>query len=294
MINEPFLENKKSIRLKLNGYSGYQVYLKSNSNEEYTVIKKSSEKRTNERLQKQYEKHTFFYNLDGKPFCVPEIVNSGYENGLFFYEYKFVEGISLIKKIEMSNQEEVIKLCDDILKIIYYFKSRKDFYYEKNVSGNLKQYIQEKIDRNTAACGIDRDINKALLKNLDNFEEEGRYLCHGDFTLDNIIVDTYGKIWLIDYLDIFPHYWLDLSKLFQDIDGNWFEIKHNIKLPKNKLLFIHKYLIENINKRDPAYIKYHNFLVAIAFLRILPYARNLNDKTILINKIKYFITNTIV
>jgi len=294
MSNEPSFHNKKGVRLKLDGYSGYQVYLQSNSNEDYIVIKKSSEKRMNERLQKQYEKHIFFYKLNGKPFYVPEVVNSGYENELFFYEYKFVEGISLIKKIETSDQEEITKLCGNILEIIYYFKSKKNFYYETNIDENLKQYLLTKINKNSVECNLNKDVAKALLKNLDNFDENGRYLCHGDFTLDNMIVDNYGKIWLIDYLDIFPHYWLDLSKLFQDIDGNWFEVKHNIKLPKNKLLFVRKYLIENINKRDPAYIKYHNFLVAFAFLRILPYARTLNDKSILINKINYFINNNVV
>jgi aminoglycoside phosphotransferase len=46
--------------------------------------------------------------------------------------------------------------------------------------------------------------------------------CHGDLTLDNILIGQANKIVFIDCDEPWvSSYWLDVGKLFQDIDGHW-------------------------------------------------------------------------
>jgi aminoglycoside phosphotransferase (APT) family kinase protein len=46
--------------------------------------------------------------------------------------------------------------------------------------------------------------------------------CHGDLTLENILLTAGRSIAFIDCDDAFASsYWLDFGKLFQDIDGHW-------------------------------------------------------------------------
>ena len=46
--------------------------------------------------------------------------------------------------------------------------------------------------------------------------------CHGDLTLENILLTTGKSIAFIDCDDSFASsFWLDFGKLFQDIDGHW-------------------------------------------------------------------------
>ena len=47
--------------------------------------------------------------------------------------------------------------------------------------------------------------------------------CHGDLTLENMVIDRDGRIWLIDLLDSpLEHHWQDVAKLHQDLTGGWY------------------------------------------------------------------------
>lgn len=275
---------------QLDGYSGYDVLLiKKELN--YRVRKKSKELKKNARLVAQYNKHLFFYKLKNALFSVPKVLGSGYEKKLFFYEYEYIEGITLINFIENNSVEKIKHVIDKIIQIIKELSDTKNEPYESDIDLSIKKALSKKISDNIKKCNLDNDICEKVNRRagkLKNFSD--KTLCHGDFTFDNIIIDSEYRIWLIDYLDNFyPHYWFDISKLFQDIDGKWYELKHGIKLPNNKLLYIRRYLLEEISKFDKEYIKHHKFLLAVVFLRILPYAKSKSDFKIILDKIKYFI-----
>ena len=285
--------SQNNISLHLDGYSGYSVLLSGNETTGYEVIKQSVSEDKNSRLQHQHLKHVFFQGLSAAPFGVPVVKNHDLEKGLFKYTYCFIEGVSLIKKIEICSQDELVYLSEKIIKILLYFKESK-LHYETPSEKNLSSYLMSKIEHNSKSCNLDSKIRNKLIEMAKSFVCDGQTLCHGDFTFDNIIVDSQNKLWLIDYLDVFPHYWLDISKLFQDLDGNWFEIKHNTKLPQNKLLFMRNYLFEKISRIDPEYAKYHRFLLAVSFLRILPYAKSTNDRDLILEKIKHCVEGGLV
>lgn len=275
--------------LILDGYSGFEVSLVKGNDGHYKVVKKSRSNDKNERLRHQHTKHLFFEKMPDLGFGVPKVIGSGEKNGLFYYEYEFVEGATLVTHIDRASQEETTRICDSLLRIVRSFSSQKDSYYEKWMQGGMQDFLRQKIEVNCAKCGIDTGIKKRLLESVAAMPEKGKSLCHGDFSFDNIVLDEGGKFWLIDYQDVFPNYWMDISKLFQDIDGRWYEVKHGARLPMNKMYFMREYLLEGIRKIDPEYEKFHNALLAIVFLRILPYSKTGADHKVILERINNFV-----
>jgi len=277
--------------IQLDGYSGYEVLLYKNNNQIDVVRKKSREISQNDRLKKQYEKHLFFLELKNDLFFIPPVIGQGQEGGLFFYEYQFIQGETFIHFIQKNLADNIRIILDKILKILEQLQQNRVFYEQEAKNRKFFDSVAEKILNNLEKCQLDLSIENKILKKIHQLKNHSlKTLCHGDFTFDNLIIDQDLNIWLIDFLDLFyPHYWFDISKLFQDIDGKWYELKHNIRLPNNKMLYIKDYLFQRIKKVDQEYIESHSFLLALVFLRILPYAKNTNDKKIIKNKIEYFI-----
>ena len=58
-----------------------------------------------------------------------------------------------------------------------------------------------------------------LARDWDNIPESP---CHGDLTLENILLTAGKTVGLIDCDEAFvSSWWLDFGKLFQDIAGHW-------------------------------------------------------------------------
>lgn len=278
--------------IQLNGYSGFRVLLYKNRDGVDIIRKQAAERSQNERVKKQYEKHLFFQDLNSQLYSVPEVLGARESSdGLFYYEYKFVEGTSLIHFINNSSMENIRLVCDNILNILSEFRSQNSYFEPIEPEARFFYSLYQKITNNLRLCRLETETENKLLKGLQKFREHGeKTACHGDFSLDNIIVDKNKNLWLIDFLDLFyPHYFFDISKMFQCIDGGWCELKYGIALPPNKLVFIRNYLLEKIHAADSSYREHHDFLLAFVFLRILPYAKSENDRKIIEEKIKYFI-----
>lgn len=275
----------------LQGYSGLQLKLYKDKQGLFIVRKKSLHEKQNLRLQQQYHKHIFFFNLNHNYFKVPQVLGSGSEDGLFYYDYRYVSGVTLLKFIADQPTEKILVALEKIVKIINELKENETYYEKDNQDISFLSMMVTKIKDNCKKCNLDSILENKFIDRLKGLSDhQSKTLSHGDFSFDNIIIDEKGELWLIDSLDLFySHYWLDVSKLFQDIDGGWSEIKHGITLPKEKVDSIRGYLINKIDEIDPKYLKYHNFLMAIVFLRILPYAKSGLDKRKIMDKINMFI-----
>lgn len=276
--------------IRLDGYSGYDVLLYRSDNRGPIVRKKARVASQNKRLKEQYKKHLFFMRQAAGVYLVPEVLNVSSGGPLFFYDYRYIEGVTLIHFIERSSAEEIRCVLDKLVDVMIHF-ARSPVYFESlNPSETFLRSIRNKIESNAEKCSLDIKIRNRLLRFLAGMPDPlVRTFCHGDLSFDNIIIDKERRLWLIDFLDLFyPHYWFDISKVFQDIDGKWYELKHNIRLPHNKLAYMHEYLLNRIREFDSCYETHHNFLLAIAFLRILPYAKSEDQKRIIQEKIRYF------
>lgn len=270
----------------LKGFSGSEVTLYEHADGSFLVSKKAVDKDRIERLRKQYKKHLFFFQKhDTELFKTPAIREVNDADDTFFFTYDFVEGVTLRHFIEISSAQEIRMIIDKVVAMIDYFSKQDPFELELE-HANFDQAVRGKIEVNAKMCGLSQTYIDTLLRELQNVNvREGRMLSHGDLTFDNIIVDKDHTIWLIDYDVFFPHVWLDISKFCQDIGGKWHEMELGEKQSNNKLLYVRDYFLSQIEKIDSAYQDAHNFLMALVFLRLYPYARVEQNKKAIYQKI---------
>lgn len=274
---------------KLKGSSGVNISFRKSGR--FKIVRKQSVKKEQiERLETQYEKHLFLLKQRNNLFHIPEILNQDFdENGLFFYEYRYIEGKEMTKIFLEKSNKSLLSLIDNLLAITKYFSWQKKFYEVSHINIKFKDILYEKIISNSDHLEINLKINFLNIFKKLEFPDE-KTMCHGDLTFENIIVDKKNRIWLIDCIGTFyPHFWLDISTLFQDIEGEWSSIKYGIKLEREKSKYFTNYLKQNISFLDKNYLKMHNFLMALKFLRILPYLKNKFKREKVLKKISSYL-----
>ncbi len=277
----------------LGGNSGSEVFLYSNASGQSLVRKRAKTKEQNNKLQQQYRKHVFFSQYKSEFFGVPKIVTSGLENGYFFFDYEYIHGdtlITYIQKRSISDSRVILDICFNIID----FFSKQPLYFEKEFSNKtFGEALCEKIRKNCTSLYINESLQKKLLTMAEGFGQYNKKtLTHGDFSFDNIVIDAKNKIWLIDYhVGFYPHYYMDIAKIFQDIDGRWYEIKHDIKIDEIKISQLNDYMKKKTGQLSHEYMRYHSFFMAMVFLRSLPYMEKKLDKTKVLRKIEIFVNS---
>lgn len=276
--------------LRLEGYSGYEITLRRDNGRFY-VRKRSPRRPLDADLAKHAAKHRYFFERSASPlFKVPPVLREGKAAGRRFYEYEFVEGITLLHFIERSSTEDLTEVLDKLLAVVKEFRETPDSF--ENAGGeDLHGAIERKIASLAPRAGIPGSAIGRLRKAFRPLRgRREATLCHGDLTFDNIIVGPQGGVWLIDFHNHFyPHAWFDMAKLFQGIEGKWHEFRHGIALPENKLMYVRERLLNGIADFDPEYGSYHFPLLALAFLRIIPYAKNAADRKFIQSQAIFFI-----
>lgn len=259
---------------ELSGHSGCKIFLCTDENNKYFIRKESTDIKYNTRLQEQILKQEKYSLLKNLPFSVPNIFYSGTDkNGYYFADMEFIEGSNFIDFLNTLEYEEIEKYAEKIYSIVFYFSNLK----KKENKINLK--ILKKLNSIFKTEITESKIIKYFyffLEKEDLLENVPKTECHGDLTLENIMVDKNGNIWLIDFLDNFyESYYFDITKIYQDIEYSWYQVKNEkIDISKMKILYFKekfdKYIKENLNE----YFKLHNFLSGLNFLRILPYTKD--------------------
>ena len=123
------------------------------------------------------------------------------------------------------------------------------------------------VQRRTAA--LDHAVVARLLMALDGVRSRGPAsvsLCHGDLTLENMVVGEDGTICVIDLLDPpFEHWWNDVAKLHQDLAGGWF-LRHQPPVAWSVTQHVSGRLLDRAVALSPAYGDLHATLVACNFV----------------------------
>ena len=270
----------------LKGFSGCGLSLYS-SDDGYFVRKISKSLEYNERLIKQMAKQKFFQEkLANDKLTAPKVIAEGYIDDLFFFDMEYINGLTLIDFISNATKEDLEILAKDVAGIISHFKKIPATNEEINLAQKFKDKIDE-IKRKTLeseSSSLDK-LNLSILPKLKST------YCHGDLTFENIIYNPDSKkYYLIDFLDNFvDHYWFDLSKMLQDIEGEWYVLKNpqiDRKMMKTKMDFIKTNIF---NQPFDGYKNYHNLFMALTFARILPYSKDKKDKEYLLEHIQNYI-----
>lgn len=200
--------------VNLNGHSGCKIILIENKGKKPFVRKYSSGVDYNKRLKTQCNKQMKFVSDKIK---TPQIYNTGYtEDGIFYFDMEYVQGITLAEYMTMMEVNRVRGMVNDIVNNIVCKINERNEKASKVFLDKLND-LQNKTAKKNNQFAL-KAIDKLKGYDWSGFTES---FCHGDLTLENIIVRN-NQLYLIDFLDSFYNSWLlDIGKLLQDVQTMW-------------------------------------------------------------------------
>lgn len=249
----------------LGGHSGCKIFLYE-ENGNYFVRKFSASVEYNSRLEQQCRKQEEFKSCSVK---VPRVFNRGYDkDGLFYFDMEYIQGITLAKYISKIN----VSAIGGIAKII---TDNIDLKNQGTVAES-PAFADKIQDLKIKTTPLRRPVLDAAISFLEdyNWKNFSCSLCHGDLTLENIIVKN-NDIYFIDFLDSFYDSWLlDIGKLLQDLECMWSyrkldRIDTNTKL---RLVIFKNILLKKLISVNPEYIRDSYAALLLHLVRIYPYA----------------------
>lgn len=264
----------------LGGHSGCKILLCEKNNNEIFVRKISSDKNYNKRLAVQAKKQATYSNPNIK---VPKVLQTGYtDDGLFYFDMEYVQGITMAEYIKTIEIGKVRSICESIVNNIVSRDSENTDVDESIFTTKIAS-LKEKLQPQNNPV-----INDAVeLLNKHSWKRFRKTQCHGDLTLENIIVKD-NQLYLIDFLDSFYDCWImDISTIMQDVQTMWSyrhdeEAEINTKL---RLLVFRDILMDTVKRVSPEdYLEVY-YALLLKLIRIFPYTKDketydfLNDKT---------------
>ncbi|MCH5264461.1 MAG: hypothetical protein J1F02_01075 [Lachnospiraceae bacterium] len=269
--------------IPLSGHSGCYIYLHKGE-DKYFVIKKAKDQEYNIRLKKQCEKQK---NEKIGSFLPAEVYRDYYdERNLYTFEMEYVSGITLAEYMRNIHLSQIRDIADLFLNLI-----PETIEYDKSAPGifinkveNLCEDIKEK------EPVIQESIDLLLAFSWEHIVPSP---CHGDLTLENMIVSQ-EHIFLIDYLDSFYDSWMiDFAKILQDVELHWsyrFEEKmgNNLKI---RLVSLKEIILQHITKRKEGkyLIRSIYHILLLNLLRIVPYVKDDTTMDFVKENMKYLI-----
>lgn len=284
------LSKKDDVKIikRFSGHSGCVVELYQND-KEFFVRKSSASPEYNIRLKKQFAKQKKFV---GSLFVkTPTILNYGMQNGLFYFDMQFVRAQTLAEYIHSIRITEIA----DFVRCLF-----KSLYLNNNLNNsNAKRVFSVKIESLENKLAPFLHLKEAFYK-LKEYDWSRVYKspCHGDLTLENIMITSDHRLYLIDFLDSFYNSWMiDLAKLFQDVVLKWsFRYQKLSPDTQLRLHLIQESLTEEIlivpAGREKLSTIYHILLLNV--LRIYPYVKDEVTRDFLdatVDKMIYFLNS---
>lgn len=270
---------KSGVRDKVNsynlgGHSGCQIYLMEDDDGKTFVRKISKDVGYNERLKAQSEKQASF---KCEPVKVPAVLNQGYtEEGLYFFDMEYVQGITLAEYIKTMEIGKVKGLVESLISSIMppnAITSTLECKYD------VSQIFAKKLSdlKRTLSTHSNPVIDRSLaLMEAHDWSKLSYSQCHGDMTLENIIVKN-DKLYLIDFLDSFYDSWfLDIGTLLQDVQVMWsYRFQETVSMNTVlRLIVFRDLLIDEIKKVNPAYVVEVYYSLLQKLIRIYPYTKD--------------------
>jgi thiamine kinase-like enzyme len=273
------MEGHESVLSKLTGHSGCHVYLMRQQKDKYFVRKISHNVKYNNRLRLQCEKQRYFTG-----FCLhaPIVLSEGLnEDNCYYFDMEYIQGITLaeyIKSVEICEINKIVRLIVD-----YLHECECSHQNSGILNGQYSEnaFLAKIEDLERLLSSENNAVIMAALKKLrrSSWKEFPSTFCHGDLTLENIIIH-HEEIYLIDFLDSFYDcYMLDVAALLQDIQYMWsYRFEKNIHIhTKIALMVFRDLLLDEIKKQPDCLEKIYNSLL-LKLVRIYPYATDNETK----------------
>jgi aminoglycoside phosphotransferase len=288
-----FILNDTLSARMLTGLSGANIYIATRDNKSWFVRKVAGDPDGNVRLQLQVKKQRQWNEQIGGVIRTPEILVDGDIDGHYYVDMEYIRGEDGASYLQRASYSDVFTFTDGLCQ---YFRTASKLppLLKTTDRDNLVRLLYAKIsDIQSKTHSVSYKTIAKLFLALEKLPADRTVkptFCHGDMTLDNIIVDYSGRIYAIDLLNPpLEHYWFDLAKLHQDMEGAWFTRK-GIVVPHCTRRYISDALLNVAKQIDPLYDRVHLVLLTITFLRILPYACSEQDIDFIQKRIDTFVS----
>ena len=289
LLADPLLSDAADARA-LSGLSGARVVLMTRDGRRWFVRKAARDPAGSARLRRQLDKQLAFGQaLDGAV-KVPPVLGHGEIDGRFYFDMEFVRGLDGISYLRRAGYGEVVAVADRLCGYLDEIATRAP-------AGATGPSLFDALY--TKLCDVHRQTGELggetlaqLFLALDRLRtlsaDLGPTMCHGDLTLENLIVDEDGAFWLLDFLDApFEHWWQDVAKLHQDLDGGWYLLSQPA-IARCVLDYLSRRLLGAASRRAPVYAQVHPVLLACTFVRILPYARSADERQFVKARVEHY------
>ena len=267
----------------LGGHSGCKILLCENEDNQVFVRKISSSKEYNQRLAIQSQKQKSF---SFPQIRAPHVLGDGYtDNGLYYFDMEYIQGITLAEYMKSIKIGDVRRIVETIVSEIIQQP-------ESDVEEDRSAFVEKIESLKIKLTGNNPKIDEALeLLSNHSWRRFSRTSCHGDLTLENIIVKD-NQLYLIDFLDSFYDSWiLDISTLMQDVQTLWSyrndeEVNINTVL---RLIVFRDILMDTVRRISPADYMEVYFALLLKLMRIFPYTKDESTYLFLLKKTKSII-----
>jgi tRNA A-37 threonylcarbamoyl transferase component Bud32 len=305
------IENwNENIQINLKGFSGSKIQV-IRSGQKTFVRKTAKDRSHNNRMQKEIEKMRRLSEISecSNDFKIPNI-QSVRENddGLMVYELDFIPGESLDHCLYKLNSEKIKFFAKKIGKIIETISEKSS-----TSETNQHDFILQKFNELISELNKKKDYTNLVTELFNEYKEKIKNLkidkisphnkptfCHGDLSLDNIIITRQNQMYLIDPLhNDFENFMWDYAKVFQSSMTHWNLIKYNnfqisstkkkvqIK-PNEHITMFHQHFLENLSMdNSPELIIY----LAATLSRVAKYAKSDKQLAALLILINELLTN---
>ena len=255
----------------LSGHSGCEIYLMNNDNG-FFIRKTAGNPNYNDRLQIQISKQIAYKSTGNARIYAPKIYKTGMIDDIFYVDMEYIDSCTMANSIEQIMTKGISPFIDLVVRELYINNSvilpETNQIFQKKILSLRKNIPQKEIY-----------INALERLNKFDFSDVPHSKCHGDLTLENILVDTKGNIYLIDFLDSFFDSWMiDVAKLLQDLELYWSyrhtDISANLTL---RLSIAKETLIKHISQlpNGNKMVVQIYYILLLNIMRIVPYTKDI-------------------
>ena len=276
-------------RVPLSGFSGAQVTLLRTAGGALFVRKAAWDAPGGGVLRAQARRQAWLAGLLHGAAAVPAVLGEGEADGLYYFDMAFVPSRDAVGFLAQARFDQLGGFADRVEALMALLATLP----AEGAHPPERAAILAKLDEITLrtagnyAAVLD-PLRRAVLM-LDRLVGDDRATAaHGDLTLENILVGREGDLWLIDPIaSPIDHYWIDWSKLFQDVEGGW-HAHRGRAITSGVTRWLRNRWFAAACRQSPDYRARHAVLLGLTFARILPYARTDADRAFVAGRVEQF------
>lgn len=295
---EPIGAAPPRIPRALRGHSGVCLTLIEEPGGSY-VRKSATRPAQNERLRRQCQKLQAAH--DAGVSC-PAVYRLGDNGGLFYFEMEYIPGEGLSHAIASRRELRWNELTPSLVALLERFKATEaGGIPEEEFRAKLSRIVDE--SRHNPAVAESHAAAETLAERLLRMSWSGipRSDCHGDMTLENILIRQDGSLCFLDFdVPEHPSWVLDLAKVYQDLMGQWCLRELAIQQPDSTELLNAQMALARLTRTigpafDTVLPKHQQRMAQLAsfhLMRTLPYAASPNTAAYVVKRIAAILSDS--